>query len=164
MRIRRLLALATLAFAGSALAAPAALAAYTPSSGQGTVSSTTTTQGGTVQFSGDGFQPGGTVSVTVNGTSVGSATAGANGTFVLGVKLTACGTNTLTGTGTDPNGGARSVSSVVTVTCAAAAVPQKGALPFTGTNFALPGLALGLGLVLLGTFAVTLGRRRRSTV
>ncbi|MBP3037166.1 LPXTG cell wall anchor domain-containing protein [Arthrobacter sp. zg-ZUI100] len=98
-------------------------------------------------FSGTGFLPGTTITITITfngptpqaagaagagrvGTSVGgpiilsqalppvTTTADANGNFAYPVTLTEAGTYTLTATGLDPQGNTRTVSSTVTVAAA----------------------------------------------
>jgi len=79
------------------------------------------------------------------------------------------GPHTLTATGTSTEGNPITFTTNFTATaCSAAAGSGSGAgsssgsdLPFTGANTAAEGAA-GLGLLAAGTFAVVVGRRRRT--
>jgi hypothetical protein len=131
------------------------------------VSNQSPTAGSSITFCGQGFQPGETVTITVdNGTTYPSATADTSGAFckvlVLGASLT--GTHTLTATGTTSGSTSSTTIKVLGVSANAAptsggAAPTSGGLAFTGANAIGVG-ALG-GLLLLGGAAMVLAGRRR---
>ncbi|QKW23323.1 hypothetical protein HUT16_33340 [Kitasatospora sp. NA04385] len=119
-------AAALLFVSGAALAAPAAAAApafdtlapvagsYPVSNGTLTATSRTTglAPGSSVAVTGGGYQPGGTIELTLFSTPValGTATADGSGTFKATVKLpadTAPGTHTIQAVGPDARGGTR---------------------------------------------------------
>ncbi len=161
--------LAALALAGSiALAASApAMAVDYPAPAPGTVSSATVTVGGTVVFSGTGFTPGETITITITftaapqgaaapGTSNGiamavpgalhlapttvTAVANSSGAFSTNVTLTAAGTYQLTAVGATSG-------HTVTATVVAAGVSSAGLANTGGTGLANTG---GTGLASTG--------------
>jgi len=134
------------------------------------VSASTVVQGESVTFTAGGFTPGTTVAVMDNGVQVGTATADANGVFVLAVTVANCGANSLTATGVGDNGPVSVSAAVQGVSCtnptstvpsATAGRPTATALPRTGNSLAVPGALTGTALVLLGGTAVVVSRRRR---
>ena len=98
-----------LSVAAPAMAAPAAVSYPAPTVEFGSVSSSIVIIGGTVNIFGGGFLPGATVVINNNSAPVGTAPANDQGKFVSAVTVNACGTNTLTGTGTGPSGHQRHV-------------------------------------------------------
>jgi hypothetical protein len=146
-----------------------------------------------VQFSGTGFKANSPVSISVtygnsNSTAayhvaekgqvvlaglpvpravVNTVTTDAAGSFATPVTLTQAGTATITGSGVDPTGAAKSVSTTVVVAAAAAPAGNGGSqLAVTGQDGRLLGtqVAVGVGAVLLGGAMVwlTIVWRRRS--
>jgi LPXTG-motif cell wall-anchored protein len=128
---------------------------YQPTTGAGTVSSGTVSAGGTVTFCGAGFAPNTDVDIAVGDTVIDTVETDADGEFCIEITLTGAGTVVLTGTGVGANGEVRVVTAVVTVVAA-------GGLPRTGSDSILPAIALGLGLVALGTGLVYGVRRQRA--
>jgi LPXTG-motif cell wall-anchored protein len=141
-------------FLGTALAT-AASAQYPPQAANGRVTKSTVGPGGCVTFSGDGFAPGSTVTVTDNNATVGTATASVTGTFSLQVCPQVLGVHILRGTGKTPTGATRVVVAQVRVV-------QASRLPSTGSDKTLETVALGAGLVVAGAGAVAFARRRRT--
>ena len=153
-----------------ALGSPAVADYPAPSSLPASVSAGTAVQGESVTFTAGGFTPGTTVAVMDNGAQVGTATADANGVFVLAVTVANCGANSLTATGVGDNGPVSVSAAVQGVSCtnpastgpsATAGRPTATALPRTGNSLAVPGALTGTALVLLGGTAVVVSRRRR---
>ena len=148
-----------------------------PPMSPGMVSSSSVSAGQTVLFSGGGFQPATTISVSDNAGSVGSAVTSDQGIFVATVPVESCGPNVLTGGGAGPMSSV-TVASTVTGVCAdrasstmttepaatlAGGGPTASALPRTGSDLTMPGLAAGFGLVVAGTALTVAFRRRRKT-
>lgn len=154
MSFRKLLGLAALTTMLGLVLSATAQAQYAPAQGNGRVSASRINPGDCVTFSGDGFAPGSSVSITDNGTSVGTATANAAGTFSTQVCISVLGNHVLRGTGQTIGGTSRVVSARVVV--------SRG-LVRTGTSATLPLLLGGMGLVAVGSGAVVVGRRRRRT-
>jgi hypothetical protein len=100
--------------------------------------------------SGDGFEPGDTVTITFDGESIGSATVDDQGEFSADVTApdAAAGSHTVTASNSD--------SAKATVSCVGPAAPG---VAFTGANITV-GLLLLVGLVVAGAGALLLGRRR----
>lgn len=104
-------------------AVPAVHAQYPPTVGNGRVTRSEVKQCQCVQFSGDGFQPGTTVTVVDRNAAglervVGTATVDTRGGFRLKVcfdENSAPGEHTLVGSGVQPDGGAHEVRATVTV-------------------------------------------------
>ena len=141
----------------------------------GIVSSSSVSAGQTVLFSGGGFQPATTISVSANAAPVGSAVTSDQGTFVATVPVESCGPNVLTGSGAGPMGSV-TVASTLTGVCAGKALltmaaeqattltggpSARAASPETGDGMALLGLAVGFGLVVAGTASTVALRHRR---
>jgi len=153
-----------------AVGSPAFAAPYpAPPALPPSVSAGTTVQGESVTFTAGGFTPNTTVTVLDNGVPVGTATADANGVFVLAVTVANCGANSLTATGVGDNGPV-SVSAAVqgvctnpasTGTSATAGPATATALPRTGNSLAVPGAIAGTALIVLGGTAIVVSRRRR---
>jgi LPXTG-motif cell wall-anchored protein len=154
MSLRRATVVALMGLLAILGLAGTASAQYPPSTGTGTVSRSTVESGGTVEFCGDGFEPGSEVIIEDNGTEVGTATADGDGEFCITLTLTGAGTHLLTGTGTGAAGEVRVVSATVTVVAA-------GGLPRTGSDTILPAVGIGVLLAALGTVLVLAVRRRR---
>jgi LPXTG-motif cell wall-anchored protein len=166
MAIRRSHVVAALgAVAGALIASPALAApAYPPVTAALTVSASTVTRGGGVNIHGSGFEPGSAATVTIRAADFGvvddfSVTADDSGAVASKIWLTRPGTNTITITGVDAEGAARTVVADVLVTAPAASAPSAS-LPNTGATIFGP-LALGGVLVLGGAGALLIGRRRR---
>jgi LPXTG cell wall anchor motif len=171
------------------LAGPATAQPYPPSSDEGlTVSESTVTPGQEITVSGEGAEPGATVTITLTRSSsslgaghrvvaAGPALAGlvaasrplAQSSVVLG-RTTAADDGSFSITVTIPSGtdagvytlsaiSGGEVLSVATLRVVAAA----GGLPFTGTDVG-PGLAIGAGLIVAGGLLLLAVRRRRSSV
>jgi len=135
-----------------------------------TQSTQTPFAGGSITFSFTDVAPGSKLTLTLdNGQSFGAFTANANGVVNATVKLpcSLSGPHTLTATGTSTEGNPITFTTDFTATACSAAAGSGAAsssgsnLPFTGANTAAEGAA-GLGLLAAGTFAVVLGRRRRT--
>jgi hypothetical protein len=128
---------------------------------------------GTTTVSGTGFQPGETVTITLQGAVIGTATADATGAFSTSVTIptgTSAGTYTIVSTGSagDSSSTQLTVGSgtcgtpTPTFTTVSSSTPTSG-LAFTGADIArlveIAGIALGVGgLLLLAT-----RRRRQAT-
>lgn len=129
------------------------------------VGSSTVTAGGTLHVDGEGFAPNSSVSVYLNGTLLGTATANAAGVFSLTVTVPAsfaASSYQLTLVGTNPNGTARQLTSTITVVAAAAQnQTTTGGLPFTGAEIAGMSVA-GAALVGGGVVMLVATRRRRA--
>ena len=149
--------------------------------GAPSVSASTVQPGRSVTFSAGGFGPGSTVTVTDNGVVVGTATADANGVFVLAVTIGSVGTHTLTASGTDANGAPLSVTATVegvlsgspdgllisgpggsATTGGSTSGTTLTALPRTGSDLVVPGAVSGVALVLMGGTGVVVARRRHT--
>src|SRR5664280_130674 len=124
-----------LSVAAPAMAAPAAVSYPAPTVEFGSVSSSIVIIGGTVNIYGGGFLPGATVVINNNSAPVGTAPANDQGKFVSAVTVNACGTNTLTGTGTGANGQV-TVSSTVIGSCPPGTSASAGTTTGAGTTSA----------------------------
>ena len=124
-----------LSVAAPAMAAPAAVSYPAPTVEFGSVSSSIVIIGGTVNIYGGGFLPGATVVINNNSAPVGTAPANDQGKFVSSVTVNACGTNTLTGTGTGANGQV-TVSSTVIGSCPPGTSASAGTPTGAGTTSA----------------------------
>jgi hypothetical protein len=124
-----------LSVAAPAMAAPAAVSYPAPTVEFGSVSSSIVIIGGTVNIYGGGFLPGATVVINNNSAPVGTAPANDQGKFVSAVTVNACGTNTLTGTGTGANGQV-TVSSTVIGSCPPGTSSSAGTTTGAGTTSA----------------------------
>src|SRR5664279_6527718 len=124
-----------LSVAAPAMAAPAAVSYPAPTVDFGSVSSSIVIIGGTVNIYGGGFLPGATVVINNNSAPVGTAPANDQGKFVSSVTVNACGTNTLTGTGTGPSGQV-TVSSTVIGSCPPGKSASAGTTTGAGTTSA----------------------------
>ena len=142
-------------------AAPAsAEPTYGPTGGSVVVSSSTVSSGGSVVVRACGFQPGSTVTTTiqVNGQSRSgpSGTVNKKGCARLKVTLTSAGNNLILVSGTGANGAALVVSTNVLVTGAA---NSGSGLPRTGGD--LTALWAGIALLIAGGALVGVTRSRR---
>jgi LPXTG-motif cell wall-anchored protein len=156
VKLRHVVGALLLALFFGASVAPAAFAQYPPTTGNGRVSKSTTSPGGCVTFSGDGFAPSTTVTVTDNGKTVTTVTTSATGTFSVEVCPEVLGVHNIRGTGKNPLGATRVVVAQVTVT--------RSGLPRTGSDTTIPAVGIGAALVLLGAGVVYAFRRRRQPV
>ena len=185
--MRKLVSALAIAAGLSLLAGPAFAQDYPPNTKKLTVSESTVSPGESFTISGDGAQPGATVTFTLKRSS---STLGANHALAAGTGLcrlvaavrpqaqssVPLGSTTANGDGefsatvripssTDPgvytvaatSGGA--VLALVTIRVAAAS--GIGDLPFTGGNV-LPGLAIGATLIVAGGLLLLSLKRRRS--
>jgi len=121
------------------------------------------------------FEPGSTVTITVNGTTVGTKTADASGAVTVNVTVVSqtqlsindpvsapgqCGPNTVVATGA-ANGATGTNTAGFTVLCPAGVVtpsPRSG-VAFTGANVLRWG-AIAMVLVAVGAFLIIADRRR----
>lgn len=144
------------ALAALFISAPA-WAEYPPASGSLHVSSGTVAAGKSVSVSGTGCAADSTVTFAVGGTAAGSTTADSTGAFSGSVTVpsSASGTVTITATCSDPTGAPLVLTATVTVT-------SSGGLPFTGSSSTMPGIALAVVLLCVGS-AFIVAVRRRST-
>jgi hypothetical protein len=126
------------------------------------VSSQTPTAGGTVTFSGTGFQAGETITITLdNGTTYPSVVADASGAFSTTIHLSASlsGTHTLTATGATSGRTSSTTIQVAAASANAGVAPSTGGLAFTGA--AVLGIGALGGLLLVGGATMVLASRRR---
>lgn len=142
------------------LASPAA-AQY----GSFTVNPGTTEPGGTASFSGNGCQPGETVTVTFLGSTVATVVANAEGEYTGSFPVpasTAPGTYTVTATC-----GSVVHSDTLTVVSSGGAITGTGTgtgtLPRTGSNVNVMGM-VGAGLLTAGGLLLLATRKRRATI
>jgi LPXTG-motif cell wall-anchored protein len=159
--------------------ATAAFAQYPPSVGAGRVTRSAMKQCQCTTFSGDGFKPGSSVTITdeyPDGSrhAVATVVADSKGRFTTKVcydEKSAQGAHTLIASGTDANGNPHEDRAVVNVhgtTCfmqgdevhGSRFDRGEGGLPRTGTNTTVPALLLGFGLVVAGSGVVLVFRRR----
>lgn len=171
--------LAALAISGLgvvALAAPASAACTVTYSGarcigaMDTQSTQTPRAGGSLTIDYSGLAPGSALTLTLDtGQGLGTFTVDANGlenaTFTVPRDLS--GPHTVTAKGTKADGSAVTFTTSFTViadsSSGGAGSGSSGNLPFTGADTAAEGAA-GLGLLAVGTLAVVVGRRRRTSV
>jgi LPXTG-motif cell wall-anchored protein len=153
--------------------ADCAASGYPPTPGLGGlgVAPSVVEEGGVIDVTGCGT-PGATQTFVLTST-LGTTTTGANGFFSARL-LIPCGTEQGAHTLTASEPGGRSQSAALTVdgvaqSCVGAGGAARpagrgggGALPRTGTASLAPLTAAGVGLVLIGGFAVTAARRRRT--
>lgn len=155
--------LAGVAFASPAMAADSS---YIPAPTGTTTTTVTVTAGQTFTFTAGGFQPGSTVTVKVSDGRSFSVKANSSGEIALSISFENAGTYTITASGVDANGAARTVSTVVTVNSASvvtatANTNNTGGLPFTGLEV---GAIAALGAAtLVGGATVRVVARRRGT-
>ncbi len=120
-----------------------------------TASATNVAPGDTVTISGTGAAPNGTVTASVNGSSIGSGTASATGSYSF--------------TATVPTGvsGAVSVSvacgdpSIVAALTLTVASTSGAGLARTGSSDAIPATTIAIGLITAGAVVLGVSRRRR---
>ena len=124
---------------------------------------TTVAPGEEVTITGEGFTPGATVSVSLDGAVLGTTTVAEDGTFTITVTIplnAVCGDNTLDITSDE--GDAASVA--ITIPCPTGAAGDAdevadGALAATGANVTV-GMALVLGLFAAGGVALYATRKK----
>jgi LPXTG-motif cell wall-anchored protein len=174
MNTRRLFAIAGLLVAVTALTMgtqPAA--AQYAGAGTATVSNPTPTPGGSTSITACCFQPGTTVTFTLDGgTVVGTAVAGSTGAATATVTIpagTSVGAHTITAAGSNiTDGTPLTVTADLTVVAGVvvtAAPAATGTLPKTGSSFTTLLLTgAGVGLVVVGGLVVLAGRRRRDAL
>jgi hypothetical protein len=174
LRTRAVLAAAIL---GVLLMAVPAYAQYPPATAEATVavSRTVVAAGGTITVTGEGFQPGSQVTVSLVGVVqvLGTTTARADGTFSVDVTIprnVRPGRYILRVSGTGADGQPRTVDTSITVAAAAAApglaraagAEAPGRLAMTGGQFTTTGATAALFLV-VGGGALFASRRLRKT-
>lgn len=165
---------------------------YTPEAPDSSVSSSTVAVGGTLTFTAGGFQPNRAVTVSVTRSDIGaggsgngflvirtaavgnqSVTADSAGAVSVPVKVGRSGVYTITASGFDPNGDARSVSSTVNVPAvaasgtksvaagpAAAAAAGTGSLARTGVDNVATMAWVAFGVLVLGGVLVSVATGR----
>src|SRR5450631_946813 len=144
-----------------AFATPSSAAPYTTQPTT-SVSNQAPEAGSTITFSGKGFLPGETVTITLsNGTKYPSVVADASGAFTTTVALAAnlSGTLTLTATGATSGRTSSTTIQVAAETANAGVTPSTGGLAFTGA--AVIGIGALGGLLLIGGATMVLASRRR---
>jgi hypothetical protein len=150
-----------------ALAAGSGVAAAAPPYGGTSGGGVTTSGGGSATFTGSGYGPGSTVTLTVTycGTShTFTGTAGSIG--VVSIPATGAGQTSFSATGTDPNGAplTETSSAVLNAACpgggAGGGGGGGGSLPFTGFEVGAVS-AVGLGAIGAGVIVLVVSRRRR---
>ncbi len=161
-----------------ALAAPASAACTVNYSGarcigaQDSQSTQTPAPGGSITLDFTGLKPGSSLTLTLDtGQGFGTFTVNANGEVVATIQVPCnlSGPHTLTAHATNADGSAVTFTNSFTATACSSAGAGAGSsgsgsnLPFTGASTAAEG-AVGLGLLAAGTFAVVVGRRRRTAV
>jgi hypothetical protein len=185
--MRKLVSALAIAAGLSLLAGPAFAQDYPPNTKKLTVSESTVSPGESFTLSGDGAQPGATVTFTLKRSS---SALGANRSLAAGPGLrrlvsavrpqaqssvplgstTANGDGEFSATlripsGTDPGVYTLAATSggvvLALVTIRVAAASGLGDLPFTGGNV-LPGLAIGATLIVAGGLLLLSLKRRRS--
>jgi hypothetical protein len=155
--LRKLTLTAMVAAVGAMFVAAPAWAQYPPSSGSLHVGSSTVGAGGALSISGSGCAADGSVTFAVSGTAAGSTTADGTGAFTGSVTIPsgASGSVAVTATCDDSTGAPLVLTATVTVS-------SGGGLPFTGSSSTMPGLALAVVLLCVGS-AFIVAVRRRST-
>jgi hypothetical protein len=149
----------------------AAFADYDPNAIGITTSTSATCDNGTLTVNGVNFEPGESVSLTLNGSVVlGSAVADPNGSFSTTVTIpasTAPGTAyTIVATGTSGDSSSTGITVAATCTTSGLAFTPSASsgsgLAFTGADIAAMS---GVGAVALGLggFLILAGRRRRTS-
>ncbi len=121
--------------------------------------------GDTANVSGNGWQPGALITVTIQSDPVVLGTINANGAGTFSQNFTIpClenGTHTITASGIAADGLPRTSSDVVTIqNCVITAGAR--ALAFTGSNDTFPFVGIGVGLILAGAVLAVVAQRRRS--
>ena len=150
------------------VAAPASAQQYPPNRPTCGVSDTTISPGDQVTVSGNDWQPGSTVTLTLQpeGISLGSASVGQNGTFSAVVTIPDSvqpGTHRIVCSGIDRRGDP--VILATTVQILGGVVGGGGGAAFTGTVLNVPlWMVLIAALFAAGVVMVAIGRRRRRSV
>ncbi len=156
---------AVVAVAALSAAAPALAAGYSPDGPTVATPSSSVTNGGSTTVSGQGWMPGSTVTLAIHSTtqSLGTATAGSDGSFTADVALPCldAGSHTITATGTGADGSSKTASTSVTLS--GGCDPATGTLPHTGSD-STPMLTLVAGLLLVGAVLLIAARRRSAMV
>jgi LPXTG-motif cell wall-anchored protein len=119
--------------------------------------------GKTMVVTGSGYAPGSTVTVLIYSSPqvLTTTVADASGNFTVTVTVPAglpAGQHTLVASGVDTNGDQRFMTLPVTVAATGVATVAGPALPYTGADVLLPGLA-GLGAVTVGAGLIVVRRR-----
>ena len=173
--LKRVLAVMALTVLG--MAAPAFAQQYPPAVNFLTISDATPSPGETITLTGQTFQAGSTVTLTLHSEPVvlGSATADAAGKMALQATIpsdTPLGSHTITADGTAPDGSPLSLSVSLTVVPAAANGGTganngngngSGNLPRTGAEWTLLLTKLGIGLAAAGGVFVAVAAKRRKS-
>lgn len=148
---------------------------YPPGKCQLLLSRSVVPAGGSLQAAGAGFAPGSTVDVSLAGASLGTARADGSGAFSAAVVVpvsTEPGNHTVTASGPGSDGGTQVLAAALQVTEASAAPGARAStpgstagsssLPRTGSSSTLPLALAGGALLVAGSGAVLVARRRRS--
>jgi hypothetical protein len=159
----RVAAVLLIAFLALALPATAAVAQSYPSTPTLTVNKPVVAPCGTVVLTGTGFLPDSLVTITVDGTVIGTVMSDGNGdyTFNYTVPCSAVDGEVLTFTGND---GTNILSVTVTVEISAVTTTTAGSLPKTGVSDTTM-LLVRVSVVLVavgGILVLATARRRRS--
>jgi hypothetical protein len=168
-KLMRIVAMLAISIGGVLWASPAF--AYGPNAPTVTSSTTTVCAGCPITLSGNGFQPGETITIQLFSTpvTIGSTTADPSGAFTTTVTIpanTTPGNHTIVATGLT-SGTTASFAIVVTGASTAgvsttAGTPSSGSLAFTGADIAAMA-GVGAIALALGGMLVFAGRRRRVT-
>jgi len=175
--LKRVIAVMALTVLG--MAAPAFAQQYPPSVNFLTISDATPSPGETITLTGQTFQAGSTVTLTLHSEPVvlGSATADAAGKMALQATIpsdTPLGSHTITADGTAPDGSPLSLSVSLTVVPAQGGGNAQGNqggnqggnsgnLPRTGSEWTLFLAKLGIGLAAAGGVFVAIAAKRRKS-
>jgi hypothetical protein len=127
-----------------------------PSAVNGNQDAGTVVRGSTVTRELCGFAPGSTVRISVNGSSVPTMTADANGCVTVQSVAERCGANELTASGAQADGTPVNQRVTFTVSCGT----SEAGTAFTGANIAR-GTITGAALIGVGALVVLGSRRRR---
>ena len=154
-----------LAQVGSPCAPGGPTAQYPPAQCGLSISASQVTPGQPITVSGAGFRANSTVRIEFRSAPVTLTSVQANSAGVFSATVTipadaTPGTHTLAAIGVDAAGGARELTSTVTVLGAETA--RAGTLPVTGSSSTLPAGLAGIVLVGVGSAAVVAARRRRT--
>lgn len=120
------------------------------------------TPGGAAAFEAECFLPGSTVTFTLAGEGLGTATADADGVATINTTVPAAtplGSADVIATGTGCD--SEALTLVLSVTISAAAQAPTDPLPRTGSSSTLPMTQIALAAIVAGGFLVILTNRRR---
>jgi hypothetical protein len=151
----------------AALAAAAAIGFAGPAAAQGYAGPTivvVAVAGDTANVSGNGWQAGALITVTIQSDPIvlGTINAGADGTFSQNFQIPCVenGTHTISASGIAQDGTTRTSADQVQIqNCL---IVSDANLAFTGSNDTFPFIGVGVGLVLVGAVLAVVAARRRS--